>query len=194
MKSPLSPLSLLVSCPAGTWLGLLEKQINGQGFTLGYRPSGRGRTLKEVLDKRIPNRLARKYGEIDDLCVSLKILRKGRIIATKNVPRAATGPDFKKIIIGTKGTYGRIVEATLKVFRLPSIQADYRLSWKKPQDRESFLKRFWGSGIRPLMLERQGTQVLKLTLCGKKEMVAVEEGCLKRYAQETRGRIKKVNG
>lgn len=116
MSLQLDTISLLVTCHPAISLRALEKDLNRQGFTLGYRPiGGRSPTLLESLEKRTPNKLSPRYGEIDTICVSIKVVRKGQIIVTKNVPRAATGPDFKKIFIGSRGRYGKIIEATLRI-------------------------------------------------------------------------------
>ena len=109
-------VSLLVTCSVDMPLKQLEKQLSQQGYTLGYRPiAKRSLTLLQALEKRVPNRLSPRYGGIEDICVSIRVIRKGQIIATRNVPRAATGPDFKKIFIGSRGRYGKIIEATLRI-------------------------------------------------------------------------------
>ena len=64
------------------------------------------------------NRDEEKFGKIEDLCVALKVRMKECVVTTRNVPRAATGPDFKKIFIGSKGQYGEILEATLRIFKI----------------------------------------------------------------------------
>lgn len=115
-SSDLDLISLLVTCSADIPLKQLEKSLAIQGYTLGYRPiTKKSMTLLQALEKRVPNRLSPRYGGIEDICVSIRVIRKGQIIATRNVPRAATGPDFKKIFIGSRGRYGKIIEATLRV-------------------------------------------------------------------------------
>lgn len=109
-------ISLVVTCSADIPFQQLEKQLSKQGYTLGYRPiAKRSLTLLKALEKRVPNKLSSRYGGIEDICVSIRVIRKGQIIATRNVPRAATGPDFKKIFIGSRGRYGKIIEATLRI-------------------------------------------------------------------------------
>ncbi len=112
-------ISLLITCSVDRSLKDLERDLNREGFTLGYRPADKNiRTLRQALEKRGHNLNFLRYGEIEDICTSLKIRRKGKSIVTKNVPRAATGPDFKKIFMGSEQRYGKILEATLRIVRL----------------------------------------------------------------------------
>ncbi len=180
--------SLLVTCDAGERLDRLEKRLNREGFTLGYRPQGRAMTLLDALERRVPNRDALLYGGIDDLCVSLQAVRKGETIATRNVPRASTGPDFKKILIGSGRRYARLLKAVLKIHPLPAVRETLRIAWKEKKGRDAFAKAFWASGIRPVRFQ-SGGRTATVALEGTKEMVAAEKKCLQRLARETSGRI-----
>lgn len=184
--------SLLVTCDAGERLDKLEKRLNREGFTLGYRPLSisrrRAMTLLEALERRVPNRDALLYGGVDDLCVSLQAMRKGEAIATRNVPRAATGPDFKKILIGSGRRYGKILKAVLKIHPLPAVRETLRIAWREKKSRDGFLKAFWGSGIRPARFQA-GPRSVTITLEGSKEMTSAEKKCLQRLSKETRGDI-----
>ncbi|HSA58923.1 MAG TPA: hypothetical protein VLJ37_04490 [bacterium] len=180
--------SLLVTCEAGEGLVDLEKRLNREGLSLGYRPQGRVSTLREALEHRIPNRDALLYGGIDDLCVSLQAARKGETIATRNVPRASTGPDFKKILIGSGRRHARLLKAVLRVHPLPAARETLRLAWREKKNRDAFLKAFWGSGIRPARF-RAGPRSVTVSLEGSKEMTSAEKRCLQKIAKETRGKI-----
>lgn len=184
--------SLLVTCDAGERLVDLEKRLNREGLTLGYRPaspSKRGAaTVREALEHRIPNRDALLYGGIDDLCVSLQAARRGETIVTRNIPRASTGPDFKKILIGSGRRHARILRAVLRVHPLPAARETLRIAWKEKKDRDSFLKSFWGSGIRPARYQA-GPRSVTISLEGSKEMTSAEKRCLQKIAKETRGKI-----
>jgi alkyldihydroxyacetonephosphate synthase len=189
MTEGIDKTSMLLTCPVDERLAVLERRLNREGLTLGYRPPQAGRlTLRQALERRIPNRDALLYGGIDDLCVSLQALRKGETIATRNVPRAATGPDFKKILIGSGRRYAKLVKAVLRVHPLPEAREVVRLAWKEKKNRDAFLKSLWGSGIRPVRL-RTGPRAVTVALEGAKEMVAAEKRCLRRLARPTKGKI-----
>ncbi len=142
-------ISLLAMTPVKAPLKKIEAELSLQGYTLGYHPE-KNLTLEEALIGRIPNRFALKYGEIDDLCVSVKVQRGGEVFTTRNVPRSSTGPDFKKIF--AVGDYGKILEATLKIVPLPEKKGVHRFRIKR-EKRDSFSKGLWASGIRPARVE-----------------------------------------
>jgi alkyldihydroxyacetonephosphate synthase len=177
----LDKTSMLISCPVDEKIAVLERQLRREGLTLGYHPVGRPTTIRKALEGRVLNRDALLYGGIDDLCVSLHAVRKGEDIVTRNVPRAATGPDFKKILIGSGRRYARLVKATLKVHPLPETRERFRLTWKSKKSRNAFLKAFWASGIRPVRFVA-GTRAVTVVLEGAKDMVAAEKRCLLRMA------------
>jgi FAD/FMN-containing dehydrogenase len=180
--------SFLVTCDVGERLAAIERRLNREGLTLGYRPRQRVATLRDALERRVPNRDALLYGGIDDLCVSLQAVRRGETIATRNVPRASTGPDFKKILIGSGKRHARLLKAVLKVHPLPAARETVRAAWRDKKSRDAFLRGFWGSGIRPARF-LSGPRSVTVALEGSKEMTAAERKCLQKLVKETRGRI-----
>lgn len=189
-------VSLLAAAPVEMALCELEMGLRQRGYTLGYEPilpvpAKKTVSLRRVLEERVPNGCALRYGEIDDLCVSLKVRRRpGGVVVTKNVPRSATGPDFKKIFIGSKSRYGKILKATLRIVRLPEKQEGLELSWRDPQKRLKFLRRLSTSGVRPVRVEKRGRRGLKIIIEGMSLLVRAERECLKRLTRETQGRLK----
>jgi len=183
----LDKTSLLVSCSVDEGVAALEKRLHREGFTLGYRPVS-AKTVRQALERRAPNRDALRYGEIDDLCVSVQALRKGETLITRNVPRSATGPDFKKILIGSGRRYAKLVRAVLKIHPLPEKRETLRVSWGKKGGRDAFLRSFWASGVRPVRF-RASRLAATVTLEGSKGMVAAEKKCVERLARQTQGRV-----
>lgn len=185
MIDGLDKTSMLLTCGVDEKLAVIEKRLHREGLTLGFRPlTG---TLRRALERRSPNADAIRYGGIDDICVSLKAVRKGEMIVTRNVPRAATGPDFKKILIGSGTRYAKLLKAVLRVHPLPQARETFRLTWKKKKDRDDFLKRFWSSGIRPARFQGASRRIT-VVLEGAKEMVASEKKCLLKLVHDTKGR------
>jgi alkyldihydroxyacetonephosphate synthase len=187
----LDPVSLLLICPLNVSLKEIEKYLNRKGCTLGYKPaSANGLSLRKALERRIPNLYALRYGEIDDLAVSLKVKMGGKTVVTRNVPRAATGPDFKKIFIGSRGQYGKILEATLRVVPIPETRERWRIRWRDAKGRDRFLALLGSSGIRPSLLRLRNSRSIEIGLEGLKEIVQAERKCLKSYARETKGKMR----
>ncbi len=188
----LNPVSLLVTVVPETLLMELEGFLNEESLTLGFvpRPAKKRITIGQILGERTPNKYGLYYGEVDDLCVSLKVLWNGEEICTRNVPRSATGPDFKKLFIGTRGRYGKILEATFRVSPYAFKRRKLRVVWPSPEARGAFEKRLWACGVRPLLVHREGAQGLIVELAGRGDRVRTLRECLRRLAQETGGDFK----
>lgn len=190
----IDPISLLVTVSPDLWLTELELALNEEGLTLGYVPvmikkeKTKRLSVKRILEERIPNRYALYYGEIDDLCVALKVHWNGKDIVTKKTPRSATGPDFKKIFIGSRGRYGKIFEVTFRVSPYVLKRRKLRGSWKTASDRELFERRLWASGVRPFSCRREGGQGLVMELGGGGDFIRAQKGCLTRLVHETGGK------
>ena len=188
MTDGIDKTSLLLTCSVDETVAAAERRLNREGFTLGYRPAKSGRlTLRRALERRIPNRDALLYGEIEDLCVSLQAVRKGEVLVTRNVPRAATGPDFKKILIGSGARYAKIDKVVLRIHPKPEAREKIRVSWTAKKDRDDFLKKFWGSGIRPAVFSASGRGA-SVILEGSREGLAAEFACLRRLIAATKGK------
>ena len=57
------------------------------------------------------------YGKIEDLVISQEYVTPIGIFLTQDHPRAATGPDFDQIMIGSEGCFGVLTAVTLRVFK-----------------------------------------------------------------------------
>jgi len=57
------------------------------------------------------------YGKIEDMVIAQEYVTPLGVFETFEYPRSATGPDFDQIMIGSEGTFGILVNVTLKVFR-----------------------------------------------------------------------------
>jgi alkyldihydroxyacetonephosphate synthase len=57
------------------------------------------------------------YGDASDLVLAQEYITPAGNIKTRDYPSAATGPDINKIMNGSEGSFGVMVEATMKIFR-----------------------------------------------------------------------------
>lgn len=185
MIDGLDKTSLLFTCDVDEKLSAIEKRLHREGLTLGLHPMTG--TLRRALERRAANDKALRYGGIDDICVAIQAFRKGETIQTRNVPRAATGPDFKKILIGSRRRYAKLLKAVLRVHPLPEARETLRFGWQEKSDRDEFLKSFWASGIRPSAFEASDLHAV-ISLEGSKDMFAAEKKCLLKLVRQTKGR------
>jgi ATP synthase subunit 6 len=57
------------------------------------------------------------YGKIEDMVIAQEYVTPIGLFRTPEYPRSATGPDFDQIMIGSEGTFGILINVTLKVYR-----------------------------------------------------------------------------
>ncbi len=172
------PVSLLVTLPVTVRLADLEKWLNQKGYTFGFCPRRlqKGLTLREALERRIPNRWSLRYGELDEICMAVEVQTPLGLVRTKRVPRSATGPDLKRIWIGSGRTYGSLLKATFRIVPIPEMRRLVRIPHRRAKGARpvgNFLRKVLASGIRPAAIERNG-RGLKIHLEGMKEIVSAE--------------------
>jgi len=116
--------SMTVTVQPGILGYTLEEYLNKKGLSTCHLPSSDyTSTIGGFLASRSAGALSSKYGKIEDMCEEIEVvLPTGEIARTKKVPRAASGPDFKQLFIGSEGTLGVIAEATLRIWPVPEVR------------------------------------------------------------------------
>lgn len=112
--------SFIARIEAGAFGPDLEQQLGAQGMTLGHFPdSFLHSTLGGWIATRSAGMQSDKYGKIEDMVVSLRMVTPDGVLATRAVPKSANGIDVNHICIGSEGTLGVITEATMRVHPRP---------------------------------------------------------------------------
>jgi len=110
----------LATADAGIRGPLLEEALNARGFTLGHFPqSWEFSTLGGWIATRAAGGLSNRYGRIEDLLVGVRLVAPARTIDLPPLPSEAHGPDLKEIVLGSEGTLGVIVRATVRIHSIP---------------------------------------------------------------------------
>ncbi|MCZ6463084.1 MAG: FAD-binding oxidoreductase [Proteobacteria bacterium] len=134
----------------------LEAALAGHGLTLGHFPqSFEHSTLGGWVATRSSGQLSDRYGAIDELLVAVRLVTPEGVIRTATVPRSATGPDLNQLVLGSEGTLGVIVEATVRVAPAP-----------ESSDERAILFRSFHDGVeavRELVRGRAGLSLLRLS-------------------------------
>jgi len=114
-------ISHLLKVDTDLTIAEIEKRLNPLGFTLGYfSPPNNEILLEEALSHHRVNAYGLLYGSLSELCVALQWeTHHEEVMSTKIVPRKATGPDWKGMILGTGRKLGLIYQAVLKIFPHP---------------------------------------------------------------------------
>lgn len=146
--------ALLCEAEAGIIGQHLEEALNRRGYTLGHFPSSiYCSTLGGWLAARSAGQASTKYGKIEDMCAGLEAVLPGGAVATlKPTPRAAVGPDWRQLLIGSEGTLGVITRAVLRIAPLP--EARRFLSFKFPGVAAGLgvIRRVLRRGLRPAIV------------------------------------------
>jgi alkyldihydroxyacetonephosphate synthase len=101
---------------AGVFGPDLEEQLRSYGVTLGHFPdSFLHSTLGGWIATRSAGMQSDKYGKIEDMVVSLRMVTPMGVLATRVVPKSSNGIDVNHLCIGSEGTLGVITEATMRV-------------------------------------------------------------------------------
>jgi alkyldihydroxyacetonephosphate synthase len=113
-------ISQTATVEAGIFGPELEARLGERGFVLGHFPqSFEFSTLGGWIATRSSGQNSLRYGGIDKLVESLRVVTPQGTIETLHVPRRADGPDVGQMLIGSEGAYGVIVSATIRIRRAP---------------------------------------------------------------------------
>ena len=101
----------------------LEQQLDAQGMTLGHFPdSFLHSTLGGWIATRSAGMQSDKYGKVEDMVVSVRMMTPQGVLATRTVPKSSNGIDVNHLCIGSEGTLGVITEATMRVHPRPEVR------------------------------------------------------------------------
>jgi len=102
---------------------------------------------------RAAGQFSTKYGNIEDLLLALEVvLPSGQTVRTKNVPRAAAGPNLREVFLGSEGTLGIVTEVTLKLHPLPEKRTVETYAFATMQDGLETIRRITRVGWRPAVV------------------------------------------
>jgi alkyldihydroxyacetonephosphate synthase len=156
--------SRLARVQCGMYGPALESALAREGFTLGHFPqSFEYSTVGGWIATRSAGQASMRYGRIEDMVAALRVVTPVGEIVTRAAPASASGPDVRELLIGSEGTLGVIVEATLRIHPLPEERA-FR----------SYLFRSFESGVaavRALAQSDRPPAIVRLSDVPETEMV-----------------------
>lgn len=116
------PADLTVTARAGTRLGQLATELSARGQWLpADPPHARRRTLGGLVATGAAGPLGTAYGAPRDHVLGLTVVTgDGRILRLGGrVMKNVAGFDLVKLVVGSRGTLGIVVSATVRLFPLP---------------------------------------------------------------------------
>ncbi len=122
----LDPESYTARIQAGVLGPDMEVQLQKMNYTLGHFPdSFEYSTLGGWIATRSAGMQSDKYGKIEDMVVSLRMVTPSGTIVTRSVPKSSNGININQLCIGSEGILGVITEATMQVHPLPEYWGVY---------------------------------------------------------------------
>ncbi|MHB8655429.1 MAG: FAD-binding oxidoreductase [Terriglobia bacterium] len=149
------PADLTVSVEAGIKLGDFAQLLARNGLWLSLDPPGGARSsLGGILATNAAGPLRQFYGAPRDMVVGMRIATTdGKIIkAGGRVVKNVAGYDLTKLLIGSYGSLGVIVEANLKLFPLPAGRATITFRAPKLEVARDLRRRIVNSPLTPMRM------------------------------------------
>jgi alkyldihydroxyacetonephosphate synthase len=107
--------SRVVHVQAGVRGDQLEDVLAADGLTVGHYPQSLAMsTVGGWIAASSAGQASTGFGAIEDVLLGLTaVLPTGRILRCRPVPRSAAGPDLRRLLVGSEGTFAVVTEATL---------------------------------------------------------------------------------
>lgn len=150
------PADVTVSVEAGLGLDELDGVLDKQGQMLALDPPGwRRRTVGGVLATNASGPLRHRYGTPRDVLLGVRFVQADGSVTWggSRVVKSVTGYDVPKLLVGSLGTLGLIVEATLRLHPRPEAQSSWLVRFDAVAAAQSFVAAVVDSPLQPACLE-----------------------------------------
>ncbi len=167
------PTELVVTARCGTLLSDLEKTLSEKGQFLSFEPPGfgAGATLGGCVAAGLSGPRRANAGSVRDAMLGAKILDgRGQLLAFGGqVMKNVAGYDVSRLLAGSLGTLGVIVEASLKL--LPRPPEELTLKFELPQAKALANLNRWAGQPLPISASAWRDGELSLRLSGARSAV-----------------------
>jgi glycolate oxidase FAD binding subunit len=149
------PGDLTITAEAGMKFGDFQHFVGREGLWLPLDPPGGARaTLGGIVATNASGPLRLYFGAPRDMVLGMKIATtEGKVIKTGGrVVKNVAGYDTGKLLIGSYGSLGVIVEASFKLFPLPADRATFVLAAGKLGIARDLRRRILASPLTPMRM------------------------------------------
>jgi glycolate oxidase FAD binding subunit len=171
------PSELVVTARAGTPLAELEAVLAERGQWLAFEPPGFGgaATLGGAVAAGLSGPGRARYGALRDFVLGAKVMDgEGRVLTFGGqVMKNVAGFDVSRLLVGSLGTLGLLLEVSLKVLPRPVAQATLR--FQLPQGKSLELMNHWAGRPLPVTATSWEDHQLLARLAGAE--AAVRSAC-----------------
>jgi glycolate oxidase FAD binding subunit len=167
------PTELVITARAGTPLAEIETAMRGHGQMLGFEPPhfGGGATIGGCIAAGLSGPRRATAGSARDFVLGLRLLdgRGTDLRFGGQVMKNVAGYDVSRLITGSLGTLGVILEVSLKALPLP--QAELTLCCEQPRSEAIELMNAWAGQPLPLTATCHVERRLYVRLSGAESAV-----------------------
>ncbi|HEY6239982.1 MAG TPA: glycolate oxidase subunit GlcE [Burkholderiales bacterium] len=149
------PSELVITARCGTRLAEIEAAMRERGQMLGFEPPhfaqfGSGATLGGMVAAGLSGPRRQAAGALRDFVLGVKIMDgRGEVLSFGGqVMKNVAGYDVSRLMAGSLGTLGIILEASLKTLPLPLAEVTLRL--ELPEDKAIETLNKWGGKPLPI--------------------------------------------
>lgn len=146
------PEDMVATVEAGAPLETLAAHLAPHRQMLALDPlDGAARSVGGVLVTHASGPLRLRYGTGRDLLLGVRFVQADGTVTWggARVVKSVTGYDIPKLLVGSLGTLGVLVEATLRLHPLPAATASWRLGFASRDGAAAFLERLLDSTLQP---------------------------------------------
>ena len=173
------PSELVITARCGTRLAEVEAAMRARGQLLAFEPPhyGDATTVGGAVAAGLSGPGRQSAGALRDFVLGTKVMDgRGEVLAFGGqVMKNVAGYDVSRLMAGSLGTLGIIVEVSLKALPLPVAEATLRL--ELPEDRAIEQLNRWGGKPLAISASAWNDGTLSLRLSGA--AAAVKEACAK---------------
>ncbi|MCG8420145.1 MAG: FAD-binding oxidoreductase [Proteobacteria bacterium] len=145
---------MLCAVEAGVNGERFERALTRRGFTFGNFPSSiYCSTVGGWLATRAAGQMSTKYGKVEDRVAGLTVVTgRGDVIETDGLARAARGPNWTQLILGSEGTLGIITAARLRVAVAPALRVLRGYEFESVAHGLNAIRQVMQRGLRPAVV------------------------------------------
>jgi glycolate oxidase FAD binding subunit len=162
-----NPDDLTVTVQAGVTAGALSARLAPRRQWLPLDPLGGGtRTVGGVVATNASGPLRARYGAARDLLLGVRFVQADGVSTWggARVVKSVSGYDIPKLMVGSLGTLGVLVELTLRLHPMPEAEATLVATFPAPGAVPAFVARVLDSPLSPNRLEVLNAAMLRA--CG----------------------------
>ena len=151
-----NPDDLTISVQAGVTAGALAARLAPHRQSLPLDPPGwSGRTLGGIAATHASGPLRVRYGTMRDLLLGVRFVQADGVLTWggARVVKSVTGYDVPKLMVGSLGTLGVLVELTLRLHPVPEVERTWLAMLRSPAQAQDAVARLLDSPVQPSRVE-----------------------------------------